>query len=167
MACINNLADIERQCDITLGFEAQVFAAAIDDIDSMPAAVDGAIATITMKAGKTFAKIPISTEAGKNKLNCTQTGDSDGSAYDNKLTVFSPGITATKNAIIGNLRKPIGYVFIIVDKDGLKHILGTSTDGATVNVTAEIDAGKGHTIVATHLSKSLPIIYSGVIPRPV
>ena len=161
MSCVELLEDIEKECDITLGFQSEVLMAEVSKIASIAAAVDGVSATITMAAGKLFARVPISLEPGKNKITATLTGDSDGSTYENMIELVSPGLSGAKNAQFSEMRKSKGFVILATDKDGKHWILGDLENPLVCTPGMQHGDSKANTLTAKAYSKVMPIEYSG------
>ena len=162
--CVKTLGDVERQCDITQGLKSTIYVAYEDEVATIGAAAGGIIPTITMAAGKYFSKIPISTIISKNSITGEMIGDDDGNALQNKLVVFSPGVSAEKSLIIGDTRRPIGYIVIAVSKEGKQYVLGAKEDPASIKPGMNVGETVGYSLEITHSDKYFPLEFSGTIP---
>lgn len=163
MACPNTLDDLERQCDITLGFESVAYIAREDEVSTIGAATDGVVSTITMVATKKFYTLPVSTVPGKNKIESDTQGDDDASYLENKSELVIPGGSGAASAVLGDTRKN-RYIVILVDKDGKKWILGAKNDGAAIKPKWVHDGSvKQYTLAITATSKFFPFEFSGTI----
>ena len=165
MACPNTLATLERLCDITLGFKSKFHVARADEIDAIPAAVDGVVTTdITMLSTNVFYAFDVSKEPGKSKITATTEGDADSSVFKIEGAVTVPGSSGEASAIISDMRKN-EYVGIIEDRDGQKWILGAKDDGIMFKPQLDHDgAVKQYTLNFEAYSKILPLQYTGTIP---
>lgn len=162
--CVKTLSDLERQCDITQGLESTIYVAYEDEVATIGTAVDGVVPTITMAATKYFSKVPISTILSKNSITSEMQGDADGNSLLNKLTVFSPGVAADKSIVIGDMRRPLGYIAIAVTKEGKKYIFGKKNDPADVKPGMNVGETVGYSLEITHADKYFPLEFSGTIP---
>lgn len=165
MPCPNTLAEITKLCDVTLGFKNKFYIAREDEITTIPAAVDGVVSTaITMVATKLFYAFSVSETSGKSTLTAETEGE-DATIYNVSGQVTVTGITGGASAIISDMRKNLGYIAIMEDKDGQKWLLGNIGDSVVFKPALTHDGSvKEYTLAFAYKSKVLPLEYTSTIP---
>ena len=119
---------------------------------------------IIMKAGKRAFSFYSTMETGK--FDITPVGQVDGISFEQRLTVFNPGLKAKLLGFLGAVKNE--NVFLIVqDQEGQYYLLGDSrnaahmvTDGSSVTTGAAIAERKGATLVFVHPT-NCPRAYTG------
>jgi hypothetical protein len=122
---------------------------------------------LVMKSGKRLWEMYLTDDTGEYKMELV--GEVDGHSYVNHLSLFHPGL---QDKILGFMRaaKNENLVFIVVDSDGQKYVMGDalrpavlagSPDGAgTGKATA---ARKGISMEFTYKTNN-QFVYKGNIP---
>ncbi len=95
--------------------------------------------TLTMKTGKRLFEMYMSDDTGEFKIDSV--GEVDGKSFVQHLTLFHPGL---QKKILGfmNAAKNANLVFIVVDSDGQKYLMGDALRSA-VFAGAPDGAGTG------------------------
>ena len=130
---------------VYFGYHADV--AAFPAKPTAPITLEAA-ATLTgdlvMKAGKRMFEMYITDDTGEFKIESV--GESDGKSFLNTLSVFHPGL---QKKVLGfmNAAKNENLVFIVVDSDGQKYLMGDAVRPA-VYIGAKNGAGTGATTAA-------------------
>jgi hypothetical protein len=122
---------------------------------------------LVMKAGKRLFEMYLTDDTGEFKIE--PVGEVDGKSFVTHLSLFHPGI---QKKVLGfmNAAKNDNLVFIVVDSDGQKYLMGdaqrpaiyaASPDGAgTGKATAD---RKGISMEFTYKTSSL-FVYGGSVP---
>jgi hypothetical protein len=135
----------------------------VQDIESIAAPVEGAIPTITMKAGKTLAHWPVS-NVNPNFVGNAE-GDADGVNIPITVDAFIPKMTPAKTAILNNA---IGAEVVLVgsDRNGQKWVIGELGNGAILMPGAQTGDKNGYPIKFVWDAGRLPWGFSGTLPLP-
>lgn len=122
---------------------------------------------LIMKAGKRMFKLYLTDDTGEFKIEAV--GESDGHSFVEHLTLFHPGL---QKKILGfiNAAKNENLVFVVIDSDGQKYVMGDALrpavfaggkDGAGTGATTA--ARKGVSLEFTYKTANA-YVYAGNIP---
>lgn len=167
MSCPNPLKNITKICDVALGFKSKIYVAREDEVEAIPAAVDGVISSAmtmvsTPAAGK-FYFMAISKDLGKSQWNAVTEGAYENSVFKITGEVFIAGMSGDASASLSGTR---GQEFIIVieDKDNKKWLFGAKDDGCIIKIEATSSGDtKGYKLTWEVSSKVLPLEYSSTL----
>lgn len=122
---------------------------------------------LTMKTGKRMFEIYVTDDAGEFKIE--PVGEADGKSFVQHLTIFHPGL---QKKILGfmNAAKNDNLVFIVVDAEGQKYLMGDAMRPATYqgspdnNGTGKATADrKGMSAEFTYKTPNV-YVYGGSVP---
>jgi hypothetical protein len=122
---------------------------------------------LVMKAGKRLFEMYLTDDTGEFKVE--PVGESDGKSFVQHLTLFHPGL---QKKVLGfmNAAKNENLVFIVVDSDGQKYLMGDALRPAVyagapdgVGTGKETSARKGVSMEFTHKTSNL-YVYAGNVP---
>jgi hypothetical protein len=156
---------IERECGRNAAGIKPYFAVACDDeVDSIGAATDHAVSTVTMRAADTDPVVA----AGKFHKWSGKRIDGDFKSEQNTETgmwnttskLFIPKLTAAKSAILNNLGEDNSHV-VVTDMNGAKRYVGEKDNPANVKVTEQTTPRNGYVIDITWESDHSPYFYTG------
>lgn len=122
------------------------------------------VGDLVMKAGKRAFTFYSTLETGKYDI--APVGQIDGISFEQKLTIFNPGLKAKLLGFLGAVKNE-NVFFIVQDQEGQYYLLGDAknaahmvTDGSSVSTGAAIADRKGATLVFTHPT-NCPRAYTG------
>jgi hypothetical protein len=122
---------------------------------------------LTMKAGKRMFEMYLTDDTGEFKIE--PVGEVDGKSYVQHLSMFHPGL---QKKILGfiNAAKNDNLVFIVVDSDGQKYLMGDSLRPAIfaaspdgMGTGKETAARKGLSMEFTYKTTNI-FVYGGNVP---
>ncbi len=163
MACVCNLAKIDRECGRNApGLQTQIYLACVDDITSIGAATNHVVSTITPVTDLGFYIFNI-----LRKDNDLKSEQQEDGGYNTTVKGFISKQASAKANILTNLASDENYIAIVVDQNGLKHILGSVAHPIKVAKNAVTTPKNGYELTLTWEGHAdLPLHFSGTIPEP-
>jgi len=163
MACVCNLADIDRNCGRNApGLKTVVRIACVDDITSIGAATAHVVATITPVTDQGFFSINVIRKDNDLKVTPQEDG-----GYNTEGTFFISKQAAAKHNILTNLSSDENYLVITEDQNDVKEIIGTVAHPCRLTVEAVKTPKNGYNLkVLWDGHADLPLVFSGTIPTP-
>ena len=122
---------------------------------------------LTMKAGKRMFEMYLTDDTGEFKIE--PVGEVDGKSFVTHLTLFHPGLQSKIRGFI-NAAKNQNLVFVVIDNDGQKYVMGDdlrpavyagSPDG--LGTGKDVAARKGMSFEFTYKTSNI-YAYTGNIP---
>lgn len=122
---------------------------------------------LVMKAGKRLFEMYLTDDTGEFKID--PVGETDGKSFVEHLTLFHPGL---QKKILGfiNAAKNENLVFVVVDSDGQKYVMGDSLRSAVfagspdgLGTGKDTAARKGVSLEFTYKTSSVHV-YTGNVP---
>lgn len=158
MACVCNLATIDRNCSRNApGMKTVLYLACVDDISSIGAATNHVVSTITMVATKLFYAINVR----RQENNLTVSPQDDG-GYNTVGEFFISKQEAAKHNILTSLSSDENYIAVTEDQNDLKEILGATDHPIRVTVEAVKSPRNGYNLRLLWDGHSdLPYTFSG------
>lgn len=163
MACVCNLADIDRECGRNApGLQTIVYLACVDDLTSIGAATNHVVSTITPVTDMGFFLFNI-----VRKDNDLKSEQQEDGGYNTTMKGFISKQASAKAAILTNLATEENYVAIVIDQNGLKHILGSVAHPIKVSKNAVTTPKNGYELSFLWEGHAdLPLHFSGTVPLP-
>lgn len=160
MPCVCNLATIEKECGRNApGLKTQLAVACVDDISSIGAATNHAVAAITMASTKTFSTFNILRKDNDLKSTANENG-----GYTTELKGFISKKAAAKAKILTNLATDENYVVIPTDQNNYAEILGALDHPVKIRVTSTTVPKNGYEVtVMWEEHADLPYQFTGDI----
>ena len=158
MACTCNLAAIDRNCARNApGLKTQLYIACVDDIDSIGAATNHVVSTITMVATKLFYIWNI-IRTDNNLVSEPQ----ENGGYNTTLTGFISKQEAAKHNILAQLSSDENYIVVSVDQNGLQEIIGATDHPARITINPVKAPRNGYNVsIVWEGHAMLPYTFSG------
>lgn len=171
--CCPTLGNIQKACDDAAGnasgLKTKVYIACAEHVDSIPAAVDGAIATdIVMELDTGEGSSGLFYEWAISKVGQSYTFEPEGEEEDgfgtHVLTFFIPKMTAEKSNILNGTRGGAEHQVIFRDGNALPWLMGDNDEGATISVVPSTNDRNGYTVTVRYRAAKLLPTYTGAIP---
>lgn len=161
MACVCNLAVIEKECGRNApGIKTVLSIACVDDVATIGAATGHEVASMTAVASQGFFTFNII-----RKDNDLKTTPNDDGGYTTELNAFISKQAAAKAHVLTQLTTDENYIVVPTDQNGLKHILGALDHPVKVRAEAATTPKNGYKITVTWDGHAdLPYIYTGTVP---
>jgi len=158
--CTCNLANIERECGRNApGIKTQLQLACVDDVESIGAATNHVVSTITMAATKTFFTLNIT-----RKDNDLKSTPNENGGYTTEAKGFISKKAAAKAKILTNLPSDENFIALVTDQNGYTEILGATDHPIVVKAEAVTTPKNGYNITVTWVEHAnLPYSFSGTI----
>ena len=121
------------------------------------------VGDIVMKAGKSAFTFYSTHETGE--FTCNPVGSVDGISFEQKLTVFNPGLKQKLLGFLGAVKNE-NLFFIVQDQEGQYFLMGDSLRAAKMVAEGGVGTGKaiadrkGATLTFTHPT-NCPRVYTG------
>lgn len=150
------------------GVKPQIFVTGVDQVESIPDAVDGVITgPIVLKADRGDGTAGRFYKIGISKVGPAYTFEPQGEAEDgfgnHLLNAFVTKMSAAKNVVLGGMRGGCEYIAIFIDGNGVTWLLGDINEGVTFAVTPGTNDRNGYAITGTYPSARLLYEYTGAI----
>ena len=158
MACVCNLATIDRNCARNApGLKTQIYVACVDDISSIGAATAHVVSTITMVATKLFYIWNV-----RRQENNLVSEPQDDGGYNTTGTFFISKQEAAKHNILTSLSSDENYIVVTQDQNDLKEIIGSTAHPARITVNPVKAPRNGYNIsVLWEGHPDIPYTFSG------
>lgn len=162
MSCITP-ETIDKHCGPNAaGLKPRLYIALPSDVATIPDATAGVVDTdITMESAAVFAEVAIS------KYNGEMSAEPDGDIDGTELPVRVSGtIVKMEGAKSDKLNKIQGgeYIFIVVDRNGKKWIIGDLEEGEFIQIGLQTNDKNGYPFTIEWDTANFPYEYTGVIP---
>ena len=167
------LANIKKSCSDAAGnasgLKTTVYIAAVSHVDSIPAAVNGEIATdIVMEPDAGGVGVAgLFYEWDISKVGQSYTFEPEGEEEDgfgtHVLAFFIPKMTAEKSNILNGSRGGCEHHVIFRDGNALPWLMGDNAEGATVSVVPSTNDRNGYTVTCRYRAAKLLPTYTGAI----
>jgi hypothetical protein len=166
--CPCTIEAIDRECGRnTASMKPVLYASCPDQIASIGTATNHAVATITMRSAVVG---PPAVAAGKffewgcsrRDIEFQSEQDEETGVWNTTASYFIPKQTAAKAAILNNLGEE-NNIFIAVDMNGAKRIVGAKDLPATIRVTETTTPRNGYNVRLSWQSGESPYFYTGSI----
>lgn len=145
------------------GIKPKMYVALPSEIDTLPAPTNGVVATdITMIPTNVFKEINISKVDGQ--FTAEPEGDIDGLELPIVLNGFIPYMDGARSAALTGMQGG-EYIFIVIDRNGKKWILGDKEEGAFFKVGVQTGDKNGYPVTIEWTTSYMPYEYTGVIPE--
>lgn len=160
MACTCNLAAIDKECGRNApGLKTIVYLACADDITSIGAASNHVVSTITEVSSQGFFSINIIRK--DNDLKSTPNEDG---GFNTELKGFVSKQSAAKANVLTQLATDENYIAIVVDQNGVQHILGSLDHPIKVKAEPQTTPKNGYGLTFMWEGHpDIPYVYSGTI----
>lgn len=164
MPCTTNLAAIAaEQCPVKPGLKTELALGLVNDITSIGAATNHAVATIVMEATKVFYKIQCSKKESDQKSTPNENG-----GFTTEVKYFITKQEAAKSNILTSLNGVEALVAITTDQNNEKTIIGAKDHPVMSKVEATKNPRNGYILTLTWEEHGdLPYHFSGTIPYTV
>jgi hypothetical protein len=161
--CDCNIASIERECNKPVaGLKPLWYLTCEDEVNTIGAATDHSVATITMRA----AASPI-TKGYFRKWNPSRkdsdfksTQDPETGQWKTEFTCYIPKQTSAKAVILNRLGEDNNIV-VLTDMNGKLRIVGELGNPANITVEETVNPKNGYTVKGTWESGLSPYFFTG------
>lgn len=161
MACVNNLATIDRECGRNApGLKTTFYVAAVDDVSAIGAATNHVVSTITMVSTKVF--YAFNAIRKDNDLN-SEPGEDGGFTTNGKY--FIPKQSSAKSNILTQLSSEENYIVVTEDQNGQKDLIGSLTHPIKIRVKPVKTPKNGYELTLLWDGHAdIPYVFSGTVP---
>lgn len=169
--CNANLANIAKECGggNSAGLKTTLYICHKEEVASIGSATAHAVSTMTMRsadAGPPEIEAGVfktwSISRGQQTYLAETIGEDENRSYNVTLTCFISKKSAAKSNILNGM---IGgeYIVIAEDRNGVKEIIGDTSEGCIVTVGSQVSDANGYPVTINWLTSHLPYVYTGTI----
>lgn len=158
--CVCNLDDIERECGRNApGIKTQIQLGCVDDVESIGAATNHAVSTMTMVTDKTFFTFNIT-----RKDNDLKSTPNENGGYTTEAKGFISKKAAAKAKILTNLPTDENFIALVTDQNSYTELLGATDHPVKVKAEAVTVPKNGYNVTITWEEHAdLPYQFTGTI----
>lgn len=161
MPCASNVAAIEEYCGATNApkLKRALHITTLAKVDTIASATAHAISTdITMESGQVFYKWNFSQE--DSSFESVQ--DESTGMWNTTVKIFIEKMQAATSNVLNGMNGD-NYLAEVVDRNGLRRLVGEIDNGCRVRVKEQTNPKNGYEVTITWESSHSPYFYTGAI----